>query len=294
MIEKHLNIPSPMHKVSVDWAEASGVELWIKRDDLIHPIISGNKWRKLSGILNANDANEIDTITTYGGAFSNHLVATACTASILGKKSKAIVRGERPKNLNGVLKLCEFYGMELHFVKRSTYRNINRRNGLENGELFVPEGGASTGGTVGCEEILREMDLNGVSKVYVACGTGTTLAGMLKVKSQNAIDSKIIGVQVLKGENYIKNELKNIFGIENSEVLDTYHSGGYAKTNNELIYFIKSFTKQTGIVLDPIYTGKLMMAVKDQIDKGVIKRAEKVVAVHTGGLTGWFGKADLL
>jgi len=293
-IDNHLNIPSPVCKVSVDWANANGVELYIKRDDLIHPIISGNKWRKLSGILRKYEKANYNGITTFGGAFSNHLVATACACSINKIRCTGIIRGEKPKNLNAVLKLCILYSMHLKFVTRTEYKDINRTEGIKNGELFIPEGGASMEGTIGCETILKETNLTGINEIFVACGTGTTLAGMANYIKREGFRIQLNGVQVLKGPGYIKSDLASIFNVEDVTVYDQFHCGGYAKTTSELVEFITDFTKSTGILLDPIYTGKLLLAIKTLIENKTIKPGTKVLAIHTGGLTGWFGKADLL
>ena len=170
---------------------------------MIHPIISGNKWRKLSGILANYNKSAYDSITTYGGAYSNHLLATAAACSIQKIPCKAIVRGESPAELNPILKMCRMYGMELEFVMRSTYQKTNRKLGISDRILFVPEGGACEEGTHGCREILGEVDLSNINQIYVPCGTGTTLAGMAKYLSLQNHEIELKGVQVLKCDGYI-------------------------------------------------------------------------------------------
>ncbi|MEY2924980.1 MAG: hypothetical protein RLZZ337_1528 [Bacteroidota bacterium] len=294
MIQAHLNIPSPCHQVKTDWQKEAGVELWIKRDDLIHPIISGNKWRKLSGIISAYQNEKYESIVTFGGAFSNHLVATACATAILGITAKAIIRGEEPKERNTVLQLCALYGMQLEFVSREAYRETCRKTGIENGVLYIPEGGACTEGTIGCKSILAETDLTGFSQIFVSCGTGTTIAGMAIHLAETNNSIQLNGIQVLKGTDYIKNELATLYQIDSVVVYDEFHCGGYAKTTTELIDFSKDFTIQTGIVLDPIYTSKMFLGIRKLVEEQKIERGEKLLAVHTGGLTGWFGKFDEL
>ncbi len=291
-LTEQLNIPSPLHRVNVSWADEANVALWMKRDDLIHPIISGNKWRKLSGVLSSVDDSSFDEIATFGGTYSNHLIATACTAAIMGKKSRGIIRGEKPKELNKVLILCELYGMKLEFVSRSYYKEINRKEGLDKDTMWIPEGGAGPRGMIGCREIITELEAEKFSKLFVSCGTGTTLAGLVQANAD--ANMELFGVQVLKGDGYIRDEVMRMTNREDFQVLDHYHHGGYAKTSKELINFIKDFTKQTGVLLDPIYTGKMMHAIKDQIKFGKIESGEKILAVHTGGLTGWFGKMNEL
>lgn len=292
-IHHHLNIPSPEHSIHTAWTKAAGIYLSVKRDDLIHPIISGNKWRKLSGIFAHYTTNQYSQLVTYGGAFSNHLVATAAACAILGIPCKGIVRGDEPKEINPVLKLCILYGMELQFVSRATYKETNRISGIRDGVLHIPEGGACAQGATGCSQLLKEVDLNSYDKVFVACGTGTTLAGMA-THLKNQTSPTLFGVQVLKGKSYIANELKMIYGIDHVPVYDTFHLGGYAKTTDELISFIHDFNRETGVLLDPIYTGKLFLALKKLCENGEIKKNERILAVHTGGLTGWFGKANSL
>lgn len=291
----HLNIPSPLTEVSTSWTKEHGIRLSIKRDDLIHPLISGNKWRKLSGILSFYERESYDSIVTYGGAYSNHLVATAVTCAIMNIPCTGVIRGEEPKTPNGVLKLCSLYGMQLQFASRQEYRETNRTSGIIKNTLFIPEGGACEKGTVGCEDILKEINLDDVSQVFVGCGTGTTLAGMARYLDRLGLQDRILnGIQVLKGEGYIRDDINKLYGVTTAHVYDQFHCGGYAKTNDELINFIKEFSAETGVLLDPIYTGKMMLAIKKLADSKVIKLGEHIVAIHTGGLTGWLGKHDLL
>jgi 1-aminocyclopropane-1-carboxylate deaminase len=293
-ILQHLTIPSPLTLVKTAWSETAGIELYLKRDDLIHPIISGNKWRKLSGIFAHYTRSDYDSLTTYGGAYSNHLVATAASCAILKVPCRGIIRGEEPKVWNPVLKMCELYGMELVFVSREMYKETNRTEGVVGRVLHIPEGGAGRLGTVGCKEVLKETDTSSIDKVFVACGTGTTISGLVSHVREAELGLAVYGVQVLKGANYIVNDIKEDYGIEDITIYDEYHCGGYAKTNEELIKFIKEFTRETGVLLDPIYTGKMMLAIKKLCKNESIKKGEKILAIHTGGLTGWFGKASEL
>ena len=256
----HINIPSPISEISTSWTRQFGVQIFLKRDDLIHPIISGNKWRKLSGILANYDKNTYESITTYGGAYSNHLLASAAVCSIQQIPCKAIIRGESPSELNPILKMCKMYGMELEFVSRNTYQKRNRKTGIFDCNLFIPEGGACEEGTLGCMDILGEVDLSNIHQIYVPCGTGTTLAGMAKYLESKNHEAKLNGVQVLKGDGYIENEINSLYGVTGINIYDHFHCGGYAKTTDDLISFIQDFMKQTGVLLDPIYNGKMMFA----------------------------------
>ena len=290
-INSHLNIPSPLSKVETSWTKEYSIELWMKRDDLIHPLISGNKWRKLSGILSHYNGTGYKGIITYGGAFSNHLVATAVSCAIMGTPCTGVIRGDEPKELNSVLRMCTLYGMRLSFVSRQEYKETNRTQGVIENILYIPEGGACEQGTVGCQDILSEVDLENISKVFVACGTGTTITGMarhLEIKGNNT--TQLSGIQVLKGEGYIAKDISDEYGVTSARIYDEFHAGGYAKTNKELMSFIKNFASETGILLDPIYTGKMMLAIKKLAKQDKIISGDKIIAIHTGGLTGWFGK----
>mgnify|MGYP000559852186 CR=1 FL=1 len=174
------------------------------------------------------------------------------------------------------------------------YKEHNRQLGIYEEKLFIPEGGACEQGTLGCFEVLREIELKEISKVFVACGTGTTIAGMSKFMDSTNDDTPLYGIQVLKGNGYIAKDLQDVYGIHNVTIYDEFHCGGYAKTSPELMDFIKEFTSETGILLDPVYTGKMMLAIKKLCISGDIKKGDKVIAIHTGGLTGWFGKVDEL
>ena len=288
----HLTIPSPVSEISTNWISEHNSNILLKRDDLIHPIISGNKWRKLSGILAKNRSTDYDSLITFGGAYSNHLLAVAAVCSILKIRCKAFVRGEAPKTLNAVLKMCKMYGMELAFISRENYQKSNRKLGVFDRTLFIPEGGACSDGTKGCEKILSEVDLSNIDQIFVPCGTGTTIAGMANYLNAKNHKIQLNGIQVLKGENYIANEIKNLYGISGINVYDQFHFGGYAKTNDSLIAFIQDFMKQTGVILDPVYNGKMMFAIKKLLENGEIKQGQNILAIHTGGITGWFGKFD--
>jgi 1-aminocyclopropane-1-carboxylate deaminase len=279
-----------MEQIETSWSKEAGINLLIKRDDLIHPIISGNKWRKLRGVFDSFGNEHISEIVTYGGAYSNHIIAVACYANLLGIRSKGMIRGEKPQKVNTVLRLAESYNMKLEYISRKEYASINSITQFEDGVLTIAEGGAGLLGTIGCQHILEEVETT-IDQVFVACGTGTTLAGMQEYANSNRAPYMLTGVQVLKGENYISNEVKSDYGL-NVNVLDQYHLGGYAKTNKELFEFIGEFLSDTNILLDPIYTGKVGLAIKKLSEDDYFKSGESVLLIHTGGLTGWYGKWD--
>ena len=280
-------LPSLEQRVVVDWANTAEIELFIKRDDLIHPIISGNKWRKLKGHLNHFSPSDYDQICTYGGPFSNHLVATAAACASLKIPCIGKIRSYQNSLQNPILELCQVYGMQLEFLHPNRYTEAKKTSGIFEHTLHIPEGGAGPLGTIGPQEIITELEQT-YHHIFVACGTGTTLAGMAKATDHHT--TQLQGIQVLKGEKYIQQLLAQEYQITHVNIHDHYHFGGYAKTTPALFHFIKHFAKQTGILLDPIYTGKMLYAIRDLALQNHFTKNQKILAIHTGGLTGWVGK----
>ncbi|MFY0643843.1 MAG: pyridoxal-phosphate dependent enzyme [Bacteroidia bacterium] len=283
----HLSLPTPWQQVTPQWCRDRNVELFIKRDDMIHPIISGNKWRKLKGIVGKH--NHFSKLITYGGAYSNHLVATAKYCQIAGVNCEGIVRGEKPKRLSTVLDLCSYYGMRLTFISRSEYREQCRTQGLVGDTLYVPEGGSADQGIEGCSEIITE-NMPELDQLFVACGTGTTLAGLSLAKEENQLAMSLTGVSVLKSGEFLYRDIAELSPHNNFRLLLDYHFGGYAKTSIELMRFIQDFAIETNVLLDPIYTAKAAFAVKDLIIRDKLAAGSQIGLIHTGGLTGWYGK----
>jgi 1-aminocyclopropane-1-carboxylate deaminase len=271
-------------------------QLWIKRDDLIDPYISGNKWRKLKYILITAAAQEKDHLVTFGGAYSNHLVATAAAAARAGLKSTAFVRGE-PVN-NEMLVLCRLYGMELIFIDRESYKDktgcYHHYFAGHNRTYFIDEGGAGEEAVQGCAEIIAELPED-IDHLFCAAGTGTTAAGLLRGIQAAGLSTKLHVVPVLKGGDFIRDEiLKYVPDDHHSRreqlILHTdYHFGGYAKTQPELLAFMQSFIAFHGMLVDPVYTAKLFYAIDDLANKDYFKAGQKVAAIHTGGLLGIMG-----
>ncbi|PPD04981.1 MAG: 1-aminocyclopropane-1-carboxylate deaminase [Methylobacter sp.] len=268
----------------------AGVELWLKRDDLLHPVISGNKWRKLKYILNDVLTAGYDTVISMGGAYSNHLHALAYAGSELGIKTVGLVRGERPEPLNPTLDDVRKWGMALHFVSRGRYRELRqyRRHDalprLQAGEYWLPEGGALNLALEGVAELVEEITIP-YDMLCTACGTGTTLAGLVKASPKQ---SHVLGVAGLKNAEYLHAEVAAMVGghLDNWTINFDYHGGGFAKINNDLWDFINSFKQETNIDLDGIYTGKLLFALFDLLGKGYFQRGQRIIALHTGGLQG--------
>jgi 1-aminocyclopropane-1-carboxylate deaminase len=284
---------------SKDWDERN-IEVWVKRDDLLHPEVSGNKWRKLYYNIEQAKQYKCDGIFTFGGAFSNHLVATAFAAKESGLKSIGFVRGdELNKDSNHTLRRCSELGMELQFLSREMYVLHNDKQfidelKLENlGFYAVPEGGANYFGIIGCQAIWKELPSD-VDQLFVAQGTTTTSCGLLLGLPEK---TKLHVVPVLKGfdvQNTMKNHLSWFLFDENlaTELVEKvkihaeFHFGGYGKVTDELIQFLNSFYSQTAIPLDPVYTGKMVFGVLDLIEKGYFPENSKILMIHTGGLQG--------
>ena len=288
---------SPIQQIVHPDITEYGVELWMKRDDLIHPEVSGNKWRKLKHYV--EKAKGRDGIVTFGGAYSNHIAATAAVGKLLGIETIGIIRGdELEPSSNPTLSKAHADGMKLLFVTREEYGfrdqlAYHKQIKQEYGNVVVmPEGGAGYEGIVGATEIMKEQD--DFDLVAVSCGTGTTLTGILISLGTH---QHVMGFSALKGVR-IEEEVRRMIGdyfldksIEDDyqdgySIFDEYHFGGYAKVDAELIDFMRSFYKHTNIKLDPVYTGKMMFGLIDQIKKNKELRGKKILAIHTGGIQG--------
>ena len=274
------------------------VELFIKREDEIHPFVSGNKFRKLKYNLQEAKKLKKPALLTFGGAYSNHVVATAIAGKMAGFKTFAIIRGdELANNLTQILKenatLREAHenGMKFQFVSRELYRQKSSFGFIEKmknkwGDFYlIPEGGTNEFAVNGCKEILTPEDAY-FDFVCSAVGTGGTISGLIKSIKKN---QKVIGFPALKG-GFISEEIKK-YAIKTKKwsLSKDYHFGGYAKFDEELISFINDFKSQTGVLLDPVYTGKMMFGILDLIKKDKFEEGTKILAIHTGGIQGIHG-----
>lgn len=269
-------------------------QLWVKRDDLIDPYISGNKWRKLKHSLSKALHHQKNHLITFGGAYSNHLLATAAAASRAGLKTTAFVRGEAVEN--EMLMLCKLFGMQLRFTDRESYKNkpllFEQHFGNDPEAYFIDEGGAGKEAVDGCAEIIAELPAD-TAHLFCAAGTGTTAAGLLKGIQQRGLQTRLHIIPVLKGGAFIEEEIFKYIGNTNQLILHTdYHFGGYAKTQPLLIDFIKTFVGRHGMLIDPVYTAKMFYAIEDLANKAYFKPDEKIVALHTGGLLGILGMKE--
>jgi 1-aminocyclopropane-1-carboxylate deaminase len=283
---------SPLQKVETAWTKATKVELFIKRDDLLDPLISGNKWRKLKYNLFELQQSGKKGIVTFGGAFSNHLHAVAAAGQRFGFETVGIVRGERASNPSPTILACEKMGMRLHFVGREQYREKENDPMLAQllsqypEYMLLPEGGANELALKGCAEIMDEIETE-FDYLCVACGTGATLAG---IAQKLPPPTKLLGFPVLKGAEKSILEMANKSNFEpstlNLELKSDYHFGGYAKHNDILLTFIQAFESETGVLLEQVYTGKLLFGICDLASKGYFPSGSMIVALHTGGLQG--------
>lgn len=278
------------------------VDLFIKREDLIHPIISGNKFRKLKYNLLEAQKSENANILTFGGAYSNHIAATAEACHLLGIPSIGIIRGnelshdlEKTLTFNPTLKFAHQRGMQLHFVSRTDFRLkeempiVKSLLQKEPSVSIIPEGGTNALAIKGCKEILNDND-KGVDFICSSVGTGGTLAGLVEASKAH---QQCIGFSALKGD-FLEKEVSKWTHKANWTLQTDYHFGGYAKVNSELIEFMNRFQNQYKIPLDPIYTGKLFYGIFEMIEAGYFPKNTRILAVHTGGLQGIEGMNQVL
>lgn len=305
---------SPVTEIS-SYGRAKGFHFWpherdqeiridVKRDDLIHPYISGNKWRKLKYLITSAKKNAVEHIVTFGGAWSNHLLATACAGALYGFKTIGFVRGDE-KVSNPVLTLCQLYGMQLIYVNREDYKDkfglyqhfLELKEASADLYLFVDEGGYSNEAVKGCTEIIDELPQD-YDHIFCACGTGTTLAGLARGlnerKQRRALPGKecnttLHGVPVLAGGAFIDDQVRGLVPDADFVLHTDYHFGGYARTSPELLNFIQEFVSSTGILIEPVYTGKLFYAVFDLIKRQYFAPNSRILIIHTGGLSGFLG-----
>ena len=275
------------------------VALSMLRLDQTHDIISGNKWFKLMyNVRKAHDEGHT-ALLTFGGAYSNHIVATAEACSIAGLNSIGVIRGEPTEPLNPTLLQAIQRGMKLHYVTRTAYRNrkdphyIQSLHALFGKFYHVPEGGSNVLGVTGAKEITSLLTHN-YDYICCPCGTGGTIAGVI---CSNPPCKKILGFPALKGGGFLHDDIVDFFVNKVTtqwKLVTDYHFGGYAKVNEQLLTFIRGFYNEHHIKLDPVYTGKMMYGVDDMIQNGRFPEGSSILAIHTGGLQGIEGMEDRL
>ena len=299
-IEQHPE--SPLEVLKIDLFQEKGIQCWIKRDDLLHlPVpgspwaFSGNKWRKLKYNLLTARAQQQSTLLSYGGAYSNHLAALAAAGSLFGFKTVGVVRGEVHESLNPTLAAAKAAGMQLHYLSRNTFK-IKDHSAVQvilkqhYGKYYaIPDGGSNTLALQGCQELVSEIQRK-ISPDYlcVPCGTGGTAAGII---SATRPGTKVLAYASLKG-SFLHQNIQAL--LEETpkapwDLIHDAHLGGYAKTSPELFAFMHQFHAQTGIFLDPIYTGKMFFHFFEQVKQNYFPPGSRIVLIHTGGLQGIAG-----
>lgn len=271
----------------------NGITLEIKREDLLHPFVSGNKFRKLKyNVLQAKAENQT-VLLTFGGAFSNHIAAVAYAGKEQGFETIGVIRGDELRDKiseNPTLSFAQECGMRFEFVTREAYRHKTETAFIEQLQVkfgsfyLVPEGGTNDLAVKGCEEILTEFDAH-FDFVCSAVGTGGTISGLINSALPH---QKVLGFPALKGD-FLQNEIHKFVNNKNWELITDYHFGGYGKVTTEFIEWMNWFYAQTGIPLDPIYTGKMVFGVMDLIQRNYFPPKSKILMIHTGGLQGIAG-----
>lgn len=281
---------SPIDEVTNVVLDRAQISLAVKREDLLHPTISGNKWRKLKFNLKYALDNRIETIITFGGAFSNHIYSTAAACKELGLKSVGLIRGDYDKH-NPTTMFARKCGMELRFIDRLSYKEKENSDVVKSilsqysNYILIPEGGSNDLAIEGLHELSNEINATKYSIILVSAGTGSTASGILS----NLHPDKELWVFSSLKSNYLKQEILEKTPASKHQQLrfiSDYHFRGYGKTTPELINFINDFKAQTGIPTDPIYNGKLIAGFHDMIEQGQAINSNSYLWIHTGGLQG--------
>jgi 1-aminocyclopropane-1-carboxylate deaminase len=285
------------NQIDLEAFGVSGFALDLRREDLLHPSISGNKFRKLKyNIIAAREENH-HALLTFGGAYSNHIAAVAAAGKEFGFKTIGVIRGEElaEKALNPTLAYAKSCGMHLHFISREAYchkkksKYIQSLNDLFGPFYLLPEGGTNHKAILGCSEMLGKDDTK-YDYICVAVGTGGTTAGIVKASEEH---QKIVGFSALQS-TYQHAEIQKYTNRTNYEIIDSYAFGGYGKIDSEIVRFINEFKEISGVRLDPIYTGKMMYGVLDLLKRKYFNENSRILAIHTGGLQGIEGANKVL
>ncbi|NNH88667.1 1-aminocyclopropane-1-carboxylate deaminase/D-cysteine desulfhydrase [Acinetobacter terrae] len=266
------------------------VTVTVKRLDQIHPQISGNKFFKLKYNFLQAQKQGLNKVLTFGGAYSNHIAATAYAAHLFGFKSVGIIRGEElvAKPLNSTLATAQQFGMQLQFVSREQYRLRDQSEYLAAlnqqfpEHFIIPEGGTNPLAIQGCKEILNTDDLKNYDVICCAVGTGGTISGIIEASSEH---QKILGFSALKGD-FLQHDVQQWTMKKNWQITDAYCGGGYAKTTPELFHFMQAFEAEHTIPLEQVYTAKMMVGLFDLIEQNYFPKDTRILVIHTGGLQG--------
>jgi len=278
-----------LNPLLLNWHNKNNIDLFLLRLDRIHSEISGNKWFKLKFYLSDAIAKNKTVIATFGGAWSNHILATAAACNLEGLQSIGIIRGEKPGKLSYTLKKAADYGMKLIFTSRNEYQKKIMPPELydDTGVYIINEGGYGEKGMLGAATIAEYYQQNQFTHVCCAAGTGTTMAGLIKASTH---EQETLGISVLKNNMSIESEIKALLqendSLKKYSVNHDYHFGGYAKHSPVLIDFMNEFYRQTGTPTDFVYTGKLIYGVYDLAAKNFFSPGSRILIIHSGGLQG--------
>lgn len=297
MTSNQAEITTPLQKLEDTRFELAGIEVWMKRDDLNHPLIQGNKWHKLRLNLQQAEHQGQNQLLTFGGAYSNHIAATAAACYERGWPSIGFIRGDElatnHQAWSPTLKQAQLHGMQFEFLDRQTYRLRHHQAWLEAlqprfpNAYLLPEGGSNEFAVAGFEQVINQLNQQCESwtDLFCAVGTGGSLAGLAKYAS---INQTIWGVASLKKADYLKPQIQNWIGSskQNWRLLTEFHGGGYAKSNSEIVLKTKQFESQFQIQLDPIYTAKLVWAFNTLLEQNHFQPGQKIILYHSGGLQG--------
>jgi len=298
-----LKLPSPVTQIKTPLLDEKKIKLFIKRDELIHPVIQGNKWRKLKYNILEAQKNKKDTLLSFGGAYSNHLHALAAAGKQLGLKTIGIIRGEALQPLNPCLQDMLDWDMQLKFIKRIEYKQKNKADFIQNlrnefGNFhLIPEGGNNSEGKKGCAELLEELK-DHYDVICCEVGSGTMLSSLIQGNTNP--QTEFLGFAVMKNSQFdqeIKDNLDSLATNSNLtlwKINHDYHFGGFAKTTPELNDFIKNFKQQYNIQLEPVYSGKMLWGILNLIRQDYFKTGSNILAIHGGGLQGLRGFQPLL
>lgn len=291
LVASGLLVQPAIESLSLPLFAQRDVRVDVLRADLLHPRISGNKWFKLKYNLLLAREQGCQTLLSFGGAWSNHLHALAFAAHLVGMRSVGIVRGEElDAHSNPMLQEAQQWGMELAFVSRQCYRECTRTDGpaADAHTWIIPEGGDNHLGVLGCMSLVPRAAYAGYDQVWLALGTGCTLAGVRLALPPTV---NVCGVSVLAGDwprQQMQERLQqwNWHEQANWDVLTQYHAGGYGRAPAAVLSFVAEFGDNTGVPLEPVYTGKAMQALCDQVQRGIVSAGTRVLFIHTGGLQG--------
>jgi 1-aminocyclopropane-1-carboxylate deaminase len=271
-------------RIIFPFEKAKEIEVSVLRLDKIHATISGNKWFKLRYYIQEAIEQQKKCIVTFGGAYSNHIIATAAACKLNGLDSVGIIRGEEAVTLSHTLQQAKELGMQLHFISREDYAEKKVPISLNESQYYlINEGGYGEIGAKGASTITEYFNQQDYSHICCAVGTGTMIAGLA-----NAVSPKVTGISVMKNNFGLEESVRALLYDKNKDfnIIHDYHFGGYAKHKSELIKFMNEFYQQTGIPSDFVYTGKLFYAVSDLIQKGLFEKGSRLLLIHSGGLQG--------